>query len=397
MLRRLAHSTALTAALASAGTAAVAAQWSAAGSVSQGFTVGNEFGDDAASSVVGRSSTSVGISLSARTQTTRWNLSTGATLNLATDDYDDVFGDTVDQLILPRISGSVTHSQPRYSLFARLSADPQFVSSRRFDSLFPDPEDPVAPEEGFTRTDVDALEILIRGSVGASFQLDQRNSLTATTSVRVREYSDTTDELQPSQRVGVGLSWGHALDPRTSLSLGGDVAYFTSDRADRDDTVSGGVTAGASRRLTPRHTLGLSLGVSASDDGDDLRVSPTGAANLSYSGVDYSYSIGFRQSVDQNDAGSVEARSALSAGASYRINSVSSAGIGASLAFGNPLFGDDGDRVGFSIGPRYSLALAESWSLTLGYGFSIDRDNNGDVSGSNRVFLRLGRPFEIFR
>lgn len=395
-LQRLALPATVCAAAAAAGLPA-ASQTSGTnltGFFSQSFGASQEIGDTNDDRYRGQSRTTVGINADGGTETTRYNSRVGLSALLRTD-RDDT---KVYDVLLPDVSASLQHSLPRGSLNAGFSVLPRFLSERRFsEEITIDPEgDPVSGVDDRTRT-IDPLEITILGRVGGSWSLDPRNRLSFGADLRVREYDETTPDIQPNRNYGANLGFSHALDSRSSVGLSGSVRRFETDRTDQDDNTTTSLSANASRRFTPRHDGAASFGVSFNDI-DSATPDLIGSLSATYRTASTTARVSVAQDVTQNTRGEVNSTLQFRSSLSTRINEVSALSASSSLAFDSPLADDNDDTMRFNITAQYEYRVTEDWIVTTGYGFRLEADAGdsfSDAAGTNRVFLSFSRRFSF--
>jgi hypothetical protein len=363
--------------------------WTISGFLDQRFNTSRGFGEGAQQDDEGlTSNTGVGLNFTARNETTRFTFAPGVSGSFGTGDRD-----SDDFRVNPTFRGTLAHNGRRIGLTGLLSVVPQFRSARQFDTAFlPDPDtgefEPLLRED-----DVDALQIVLNGNLGASYALDARNRLTGSLFTRIVEYDETTTTLQPTQTYGANLGWQGQLDPRTNLSLTGTVRQFFSDREDQPDSLAFTLAPTVTQQFTPRHSGNLTLGFTAVE-GDEFNLGFTGGAGLSYRSGDTSVNFRAQQSVEQDDFGDVETVSSIGLSMSYRIDQRSSIGLTSRLAHIDALEGDSDARQTFTIGPRYSLQMTEAWGMSVGYGLTLTLEDS-ETRGTNRVFLTLSRNFDF--
>jgi hypothetical protein len=365
--------------------------------LSQAITGTSSFGDTSDEGYGLRSSTDLGVNFRGTYPTTLFALSVGARLSGNTENDRAFFSDPN-----PRIVGSFTHTAPRLTTNGSLSVVPQFASDRQFEffEVVDDTTGDVIDVDRRIR-DEDVLQLSINARLGAQLQLDTVNSLSASVAASAREYPESSDTLDPTRSLRASVGWSRALDRQTSGGLSLGVRFFTSEADNSEDAVSTTVSANLSRSFTPRHSGNFSLGVSFTDVEDELTPNLVGGANFSYRPTaDIALSAGANQRVAQNDDGALRLVSRLNGGASWTINSVSSLNLGTGLSLETPVLSDgDDDTLTLRLTAGYSLRLTESWSFRLSYGIAIDteRDNpaSDQLEGSNRVFMRISRNFDI--
>lgn len=364
------------------------------GFFSQRFGGTQELGDSSGDRYSGQSNTRFGISTSGGTDTTIYGAQLGFSAALRTDRDDvDVF-----DVLLPDVSGTLRHILPRGSLDASLSVLPRFLSERQF------ADEITIGEEGDTITGVDTrnrtfdpLEITIAGSLGASWRIDPLNSLSASANFRLREYDETSADIQPNRNYGTSLGFSHRLDSRSTIGLQGQLRRFESDREGQEDTTVTSLSASASRRLTPRHDGSATLGLSFSDTesgAPDL----IGSLGATYRTERTVARVSVGQDVTQNADGEVNSTLQFRASVSERINAVSALTASSSLAFDSPLATDADDTLRFNITAQYEYRITERWTVVTGYGFRLEADAGdslSDATGRNQLFLSFSRQFSF--
>jgi hypothetical protein len=111
--------------------------------------------------------------------------------------------------------------------------------------------------------------------------------------------------------------------------------------------------------------------------------------------------LGADQSVVQSDEGELRTVSRLRANSTYRVNSLSSVGLGSVLSFDTPFGSSTGNEdVTLVLSAQYQLRLTRDWNMTVSYGFQVesDRDSIGDdVTGSNRLLFRISRALDFLQ
>ena len=361
----------------------------------QGFTLENRFGDTGEDRNALRSTTDLGIAWRGATARTNYGLNLGFRLLGRTDSGDD----SAFEVPLPTIGGRIERRGLRLRSFASLSVVPEFTSDRDFDvfNVLDETTGDVVDVQRRAR-DEDVLQINVNAQAGTSLQIDPRNSLSLNASVRVREYENTSDTLQPTRNYGATLGWNRQFDSRTSGGLTAGIRQFESDREDQPGQLTTSLSGSLSRRFTPRHSGDFSVGVSIADSDVDF----TGGANLSYRANNaLSFRLGADQSVVQSDEGELRTVSRLRANSTYRVNSLSSVGLGSVLSFDTPFGSDTGNEdVTLVLSAQYQLRLTRDWNMTVSYGFQVesDRDSIGDdVTGSNRVLFRISRALDFLQ
>lgn len=365
-----------------------AADWSVNGFFSQRFEATSNSGLDGEGGVVG-ATTDLGLAFRLATPTTQWTLAPGVRGSLFTGSGDD----GLDNLGF-RFNSSVAHRGPRSNTTASFSVIPDSTNFTDFDS------------GGDTRNR-NTTQITYAANLGYAYDINETNSVSLSAFARKRDFTEDSTTLEPTLSFGGGATWRRDLGPATSGSLGFTATRFTADSAEDPETLSYEVRAGLDHQVSPRLTLGGTLGVSLVDSErnrirpgatvreNDLTPGFVGDLTLSYAASpDTRYTFGVSQSIDQNTDGTVENRSSVSAGLQHSINSRSRVGLTGRLGFSNPVFDDGGggtggDRVTLSVQPTYSYALTQNWDASLGYALRAEDDNG--IETSHQVFLQISR------
>jgi len=364
-----------------------AVDWSVSGFFSQRIEATSNSGLDGEGGVVGAIS-DLGMAFRLATPTTQWTLAPGVRGALYTGPGDD---GSLDDFGF-RFNGSVAHQAPRSSTTASFSVIPDSTTFSDFDS-------------GGNSRNRNTTQITYSANMGYTYNINEINSLSLSAFGRKRDFTEQSADLEPSLSFGGGATWRRELDPATAGSLGFTVTRFTADSLEDPESLSYEVRAGLDRQLSPRATLGGTLGVALVDSErnrvrpggtvreDDLSPSFVGDLTLSYAAApDTRYTFGLSQSIDQNTDGTVESRASVSAGVQHSINRRSRAGLTGRLGFNNPVFddgGDTSDRITLSVQPAYFYALTPNWDASLGYALRVE-DANG-VETSHQVFFQISR------
>lgn len=367
-----------------------ASGWSASGLFRQSFRLTLEDGED--NETLPNSTTSLGVTFANQTPTTTFSVSPGVVLSVAERSNED--DDTIQ--FNPRLEASLTHAAPRLSLNAVASVIPTFRSDRQFDSVFD-----VDPDTGETelRTEergVDPLEIVSSGSIGASYQIDNRNTANSRLFFRRIDYSGDSGTLEPSSTVGASAGLSRALDQRTTGSFTVSVRRFMSD-GDEDDSDSVSFSFGGSRAVSSRLDANVDLGLTGVQDDDDFDVGFTGGLSGGYRFGDATIRAGLRQAVDQDDDGVVQSITAVNAGIDYPVNNRSSLGVSVGYTRSEPFSGqtDDSPTDTLTFGARYGFQLTADWGLNLSYGLRVQNEDGQETEVSNRFLLGFSRNLDL--
>jgi len=353
--------------------------------------------------------TDLGFIITARTPRTTLTFAPGVNATLQTDESLDF------QTVNPRFSSSFTRLGKRLRLSGGLSLVPRLTnsSSSSFDDFItgaPDaPDDPAVPDGAppfdgadprFDQdtTNATALEINASANLRATYSLDPLNSVSSGLTAQARRFSGDNGAFTDSNTFGVNLGWNHRVDPVTGVSLNSGFRLFSERGAGSADKTYD-LSFGGNRRLSPDLSVSGDLGVTFISTSDNNTVGLTGGARASYSGKNGAIGVGFSQSVDQNEFGDLENRSAVFVTPSYRINSRTSFSVPLQATFTNPVFSAGGgdssdDDLTLSLGPSLSYAVTDAWRVNTGYRLRVE-SNSQDLATSGLVFLQISRNLTL--
>jgi hypothetical protein len=336
------------------------------------------------------SNTSLGLTVETQTQTTLFSISPGVVLTVADRTDDSTFSAN------PSLAARIVHTAPRLSLTASASVVPQFRSDRQFDAVFVEDPDTDETRIATEARNVNPLEIVSSGNLGAGYQLTPRSSLNTSVFFRRIDYSGERGTLEPSSTIGASAGVTQSLDSRTDGSISVTGRRFMSDDEDEGDRNSFTLSVGASRQFSQRVNTGVDLGVTGVDDDDGIDVGFVGGIRGRYRFSDATVSAGLRQAVEQNDDGVVESVTAANTGVDYRVNERSSLGLSAGYSRSEP-FSDasSGSTDTLTLGARYSINLTSDWGMTFSYGLRAKSDDREDTDVSHRFLLRISRNFDF--
>lgn len=344
-------------------------------------------GDSEGSDVSLRSTTDLGTILTSTSPTTTIGFAPGLRGILSTDDDQD-------NRILPRVNGSIALRRPRHTLTGRVAFVPDFVSASDFN------------ETGFV--DRNVIQLDLSANAGLTYRIDPLNSLSLSAFARMREYTEETTELKPNVSFGGGATWSRTLSPLTTGNLSLNYSQFIprgeqtgTNSTSRSQTAS--LTVGVQHALSPGFDVSASAGLSftersGSTSGNDgnSSVGFVGSLGGSYAATeDTRFTLSLNQSIEPDNQGNPETRTALTAGVSNRINAYHSVGLNIRGVVTAATFDDEedgGPRIEFS--PFYSVALTEDWNVRLGYTLRLE-DDSGDLDVSNRLFLTVSRALDF--
>ena len=344
-----------------------------------------------------RSVTDLGTIFTTRTPRTTLTFAPGVRGTLSTEDDSD------GNKILPRLNTAVSRQGPRHTLNASLAFVPDFITADDFTDV------------GTVQRDV--IQFDLSGNAGLSYRIDPINTIQFSIFARVREYSETTTDINPNASFGGSTVWSRSIDPRTTGNLTFRYVHVIpydestissspgsprSDTSDRSQTFS--LTAGFDREVSTDLQVSASVGASfvdqlgqSSGESDDQSIGFVGSFSARYDLTDdTSMSFGISQSVDPDTRGNLQNRTTLSASLTNRINAFNTIGLTARAASDSDIFGssadsDSGER--FELSPFYSVDITQDWSARLGYALRFEDGNDSEVT--NRLFFSISRSLSF--
>jgi hypothetical protein len=320
-----------------------------------------------------RSTTDLGLVVTGRTPTTVFSLAPGVSA------FADTASDETFRAV-PRLGASLAHTSGQRSFTASLSVVPEFVDDAQF--------------EDTGRVESEALQLTIGASLGFSYAVDSRNSVSTGVTARTIEFIGDTETLDRSRSIGVNGGWQTALTSVTQASLSAGLNLFASDDDETSDGQTFTLRAGVSHDVNERLGVSASLGPAVTWRDGDSDLGLVGSLSASYDSGRTSYSIGVSQDVDQNSDGVIENRTRIFGRLGYRINSVSRLSLAAGAGLQTPLISSEtDDRTSVSVSASYNRDLTKFWSIGVGYRFRASRRD--DYSASNAAFIRISRNISL--
>lgn len=258
-------------------------------------------------------------------------------------------------------------------------------------ALFFDP-DPVTGEERRTlaQQQDSALQVTAQTGLGFSYALDPRQSVNGGVSYQRRFFLDDVENLDTFSSVSSNAGYRRSLSPRLSASLSTSARRFMSDAEDGSDSTSLTLSSGANYSLDPSQNLGVTLGLTGTDDGETFDTSFSGGATYGYAGDDTTLNLSLSQSVDQNEDGEVVQILALRGSLGHRLTQRSRVSLGLGMTIETPIGGDPGNP-DFLVAPTFQHDLSPQWAVAVGYQLRASSTSDAD----NRVFARISRSFSI--
>lgn len=357
--------------------AARAADWRIGGFFSQRFSVTDNFdlnadgGDGATFGAV----TDLGLAFTGQSGQNRYVFAPGVrALGFVGGGADG------DNTIQPRFNGSYAWAGRRDDVSAALTVIPESVTDTGFD------EGSGARNETFV--------LRINGSLGYGRRIDPLNRIGLNLFARTEEYLESTDTLEPNRAFGGGVSWSRTLDPTRSASLSTGITHFTSSGQNGENGLSGDVRLGYQETVSERLGWNASLGISVVRSGGDVEPGLVGGIGARYRTADTVLSVDLTQDIDQDVDGRIETRQSLRGGVQRQINSRDSIGVSAVFGVQNALFSSGGDdRQIVSVTPAFSRRITKDWSVSAGYAFRFQ--NEDDTAYSNTFFVTISRGLSL--
>ncbi|MEM1313542.1 MAG: hypothetical protein AAGI51_03240 [Pseudomonadota bacterium] len=309
----------------------------------------------------------------------------------------------------------------------------------------PDADDP-DPEVPDAERNIETEALRIRGNAGFTYnqQVNSRDSISASLFASFIDFTESDDELVPSQTLGYSTGWNRVFTSKVSGGLNASVRYFQSDDVDDRRTISIDLVPGLSWQRTPNESYSFSLGPAFNiterripllgggvREEQEETISARGSAGITYTGDVSTFSASLSQEVDPTDEGVVANRTTLRAAWNRRLSATSSLNLAANGTFRTALSGDtdpdddidrvfgrvqggyqrsintfssanaftfyqidddsDVDRGTVGVGANYSYRLTEAVSANLGYTYRLEDSRES----SHRVFLTLSRGFTL--
>lgn len=336
-----------------------------------------------------------------RAPTGGWTLTGGAAARaFAGPGADDEDGITDSPAALsPRLSLGVDGRGPRrsWSLTVSGSVAPSDLEST-VTGPAPDPgapgEDPFAPPE---RREVrDGFRANLGLSASWRERLDARRSLGLSASLNRLDFVDAPAGT-PNTSASVSTRLDRVMTPRLSASADLALSGFAAEDVADTRSLTAALRAGGEWRASPRLTLSGLLGPSATRTETVVEESLTPGVSATLS-ADWrptrrdAWSLSFDQGVEANDDGDAVNASRLSVRLRRELTPRLRAGLSVALGADVPLTEDAGeDRLFASASPRLDWSLTPETSLGVGYRLRLEED--GETAASHNLFLSLTRAF----
>lgn len=305
-----------------------------------------------------------------------------------------------------------------------------------------DPDEETPDAERNIRTDA----FRIRGNAGITYdqQVNSRESVSASLFGSFIDFTESDDELVPSQTLGFTAGWNRTFTSKVSGGFNSTVRYFQADDVDDRRSVSIDLVPGLSWQRTPNEGYSFSLGPAFTYTerevpllGGGVRnereetLSARGSASMTFTGDVSTFSAGVTQAVEPTDEGVVANRTSVRLAWNRRLSSTSSLNLNGGATFRTALSGDTGpdsdidrvfgrvqagyqrsintvssanaftfyqvndddniDRGTVGLGASYSYRLTEAVNANLGYTYRLEDSRES----SHRVFLTLSRGFTL--
>ncbi|MEX2518543.1 MAG: hypothetical protein WD969_04335, partial [Paracoccaceae bacterium] len=333
------------------------------------------------------STTSLGASIVSQTSRSRLAINPGVTGRLfggGTDASDS-------NQISPRLSAQFDHRVAAVDFRSGLSFD---VRPTAFSEI---------GEDGSGVPDLDvidqnATQISLIGNAGFTYRINDRNRATIGTDVRVIRFDDDATGLTPNTTIGVSGEFAHDVNERVTSSFGAGLRRVRLGGATDTETLIFDVDGGLNAFVSPRFSLGGSLGVSLIDRTDGAGGGDTGlglnaSANFAYQVFDdLSLSFNARQGVEPSADGELQNQTTLSLGATQFINQRERVSLNLGLsrqAAADTSVGASDDTTQFQTGASYQWTITPEVVAQLGY--TMRWELQPDDAMSHKVFLSLSR------
>jgi hypothetical protein len=375
--------------LAASASGAAAVEWIVGGSVSErvGADTNPDFEEEGDPSL--RSTTALGIDITALTPTTQWQIETGAsgTVEAGGDDTEDLNG------IYPNFAAAVSHNGKYLDTGASFAFDMQPSSFAQFE------------ETGVTEGD--ATQLSVQLAADAAYALDSRNRLSVGGFGRVIRFTGGSTELVPTTTYGTNLSWIRALGPVTEGNLTFGIRRFTSESFEDPESMTFSLSAGAGHAVNRRLSVDASLGLTATrttrtffgERETELTVGALGDLAVIWAPEpDTSFVLALSHGLEPSSLGELQTTTALGLSLQHSINSWVSGGISGLVQRQTSDSGfeesDEDARILASISPSLAFALTPDWALSASYALAVEREGGSDAL-SNQVFMTLTHQFDI--
>jgi hypothetical protein len=263
-------------------------------------------------------------------------------------------------------------------------------------------------------TDIDGLEIetvnrtadrqSVNVNTTVAHKINPRNDVTLSAKAARTDYFGGTGEEIPNSTVGASIAWNNRRTKRTDFSLTTGVDWFQyEDDIEREKLLTNvrlGVKTDLSSQLKVNGSVGARLLYSS--ENEELpatgRFSSTELGWLANLGFNYGLKDGAingsaNYGLSPNSDGELESSLGLRLGLQYKINDMSTFGLGTQLRFaesGGDLFASKR----MSISPSYSHTLARDWQFSATYQFALTDDEDG-TTVQNAAYLTLSRSYVL--
>jgi len=254
-------------------------------------------------------------------------------------------------------------------------------------------------DTGFTRQNTDRVTFGADGDVSA--KLNEINALTLGVKIERVDFTDETPDLVPYLDFGITGSWTHQINETTAFRTELGWSLYEPDDVPGEKTHTYRLVGRLDKKLRENFTLKVKGGAAFRTDdnagGGAFDLTSSSASGIA--GIDLQYASETRSLIFSANhdlvpsaSGELQQRTAVTLGATERINSRSQLGISTEYQHQEASGTTGAARDFYAVSPLYSIELARRWRGDLGYSFKLE-DKAGDISTSHKTYVSLTRTF----
>lgn len=349
------------------------------------------------------STTRLSFDLTTATPRSAFGVTAGiSSTNLIADD-----GGTQDRPFDPNVGVFYDYRLAAWTLGLRANASVRSAAFSNPVGLEADGEEPadddpidVGGADDITNDERDATEFRGRIDGTARYALNARDAATFGINYSATRFSETSDTLVESDRVGLSFGFEQAVSAATRWNVRLTESYLTRNDEDDSATWTAAVLVGMNHtfnnRLNGFFSAGPNLQYEDGGNEDNVNVGATGSLGFRWQATP---TTGFNLRASQNlatgDDGEQDTVASLSAGVSHAFDSATSGGLQLSYSrqsADDTVFPFDANQENFNASPTINVALARNWNASAGYSLTLRREDDGDAV-SNRVFVSVSTRF----